>query len=44
MTDTQMTTQLELHWVPVTGPDGRTHMESRWVSVDAHTRPHVHAA
>lgn len=45
MTNTEMTTRLEMHWVPVSAGDGRTRMEARWVEIDhaAHA-PHVHAA
>ena len=42
MTDMKMTASLELHWVSVTAPDGRTHLEARWAEASA--RPHAQAA
>ena len=46
MTNTEMTNQLEMRWVPVTDDDGRTHMEARWIDASARPRArHVtHAA
>jgi hypothetical protein len=44
MTDTQMTTQLEMRWVPVTDADGRTRMESHWAASGEATAAHTHAA
>ena len=44
MTDTQVTTQLEMRWVPVTGADGHTRMESHWDAPGQATAAHTHAA
>lgn len=35
MTDTTMTTQLEMRWLPVTDDNGRERMEAVWVEVGA---------
>ncbi|MBM0125885.1 hypothetical protein [Pimelobacter simplex] len=45
MTDTTMTeTHLEMRWLPVTAPDGRTRMEAVWVEVGPPAAAHPHAA
>lgn len=42
MTNTEMSNQLEMRWVPVTDANGRLHMEAVWIEVG---RPAtVHAA
>ncbi|GAA4816135.1 hypothetical protein ACFQ0K_07710 [Nocardioides caeni] len=33
MTNAEMTTHLEMRWVPVTDPQGRTRMEAVWIEV-----------
>ncbi len=43
MTDTQVTTQLKMRWVAVTGADGRIRMESHWDASDDATAAHTHA-
>ncbi|WP_158296565.1 hypothetical protein [Nocardioides albidus] len=45
MTDDNMTqTHLEMRWLPVTAPDGRTRMEATWVEVGHAVAAHSHAA
>lgn len=44
MTNTETTTRLEMHWVPVTAVDGRTHMEAVWIEVGQPATAHAHAA
>lgn len=44
MTDTKVTTGLEMHWVPVTDADGRTRMECHWGMSGQATAAHTHAA
>lgn len=40
MTDTQMSSQLEMRWLPVTDETGRTHLEAHWVEVGHATPGH----
>lgn len=35
MTNTEVSTRLEMRWVPVTDASGSTHMEAVWVEVGA---------
>lgn len=44
MYDQNKSNQLEMRWVAVTGTDGRTRMEARWISVAAVAHPAAHAA
>lgn len=44
MTNTNVTTHLEMRWLPVTGADGRTQMEAVWVEVGQPVAAHSHAA
>lgn len=44
MQESHVTSQLVMRWVPVLGPNGRTHMEARWQVVgeaDATATPHA---
>lgn len=43
MTNAEMTTHLEMRWVPVADERGRTHMEAVWIEVGQPTALH-HAA
>lgn len=44
MHDSQMSGRLELRWVPVTDPRGRTHMEACWITVESKAEPRISAA
>lgn len=39
-----MTMKLQMSWVVVTGPDGRDHLEMRWVAPERAETEHVLAA
>lgn len=44
MKESTVTGELEMHWIPVVGQDGRTRMEARWLVVgeaDVLTAPHA---
>lgn len=43
MTNTEVSTRLEMRWIPVTDANGRTHMEAVWVEVGQPTAA-AHAA
>lgn len=43
MTNTEVSTRLEMRWVPVTDVSGRTHMEAVWIEVGQPTAA-AHAA
>lgn len=44
MTDTKMSSQLEMRWLPVTDATGRTRLEAHWVEVGHATPTHGTAA
>lgn len=44
MKESKVSKQLTLHWIPVVGADGRTHLEAVWTT-DAPVHAHApHAA
>lgn len=44
MKESTMTGELVMRWLPVIGPDGRTHMEARWQVVGEADTVAPHAA
>lgn len=44
MKESTMAGELEMHWISVVGPDGRTRMEARWLVVGEADALAAHAA
>ena len=44
MYDNDKSDHLEMRWIAVTGTDGRTRMEARWISMATAMQPAAHAA